>query len=79
MRTSFFGLDLKPGRETLSLAFPGSGMRQSFRWRPSFNCQLIIPIFLRPFDREATVKTALTLRAGQEVQRLEKLLKFWLK
>ena len=30
------GVDLKLGRETLSLAFPGSGMRQAFRWRPAF-------------------------------------------
>ena len=30
------GLDLKLGRETLSLAFPSSGMRQAFRWRPAF-------------------------------------------
>ena len=28
------GVDLKLGRETLSLAFPSSGMRQAFRWRP---------------------------------------------
>ncbi len=31
-----FGVDLKLGRETLSLAFPSSGMRQAFRWRPAF-------------------------------------------
>ncbi len=30
------GGDLKLGRETLSLAFPSSGMRQAFRWRPAF-------------------------------------------
>ena len=30
------GVDLKLGRETLSLAFPSSGMRQAFRWRPAF-------------------------------------------
>ena len=30
------GVDLKLGRETLSLAFSGSGMRQAFRWRPAF-------------------------------------------
>ncbi len=30
------GVDLKLGRETLSLAFPSSGMRKAFRWRPAF-------------------------------------------
>ena len=30
------GVDLKLGRETLSLAFPSSGMRQAFRRRPAF-------------------------------------------
>ena len=30
------GVDLKLGRETLSLAFHSSGMRQAFRWRPAF-------------------------------------------
>ncbi len=29
-------VDLKLGRETLSIAFPSSGMRQAFRWRPAF-------------------------------------------
>ena len=30
------GVDLKLGRETLSLAVPSSGMRPAFRWRPAF-------------------------------------------
>ena len=34
------GVDLKLGRETLSLAFPRSGMRQAFRWRPAFTIAL---------------------------------------
>ncbi len=34
--SSFGGVDLKLGREILSLAFPSREMRQAFRWRPAF-------------------------------------------
>ncbi len=35
-RRGFLGVDLKLGRDTLSLAFASRGMRQAFRWRPAF-------------------------------------------
>ena len=46
------GVDLKLGRETLSLAFPSSGMRQVFRWRQAFRWR---PAFTKALTASATI------------------------